>query len=187
MYEFIPIFQVENSVDYCVYAIMGCPNFINLKITTSMKIRSGHLALLTFILLSGCQEEKRKPYESADDRGDKRPNIVLIMADDQGWGDLGSSGNRDIKTPNIDAIAKYGASFENFYVQPVCSPTRAELLTGRHFPRTGVYSTSAGGERMDYDETTLAEILNKAGYRTAAYGKWHNGMQAPYHPQFTRF
>ncbi|WP_245726547.1 arylsulfatase [Pricia antarctica] len=137
--------------------------------------------------LIGCQEKKEETPKNADSRGEKKPNIVLILADDQGWGDLGSSGNTDLKTPNIDAIAKYGISFDNFYVQPVCSPTRAELLTGRHFPRTGVYSTSAGGERMDYEETTLAEILNKAGYQTAAYGKWHNGTQPPYHPNSQGF
>ncbi|MGB6151782.1 MAG: arylsulfatase [Pricia sp.] len=137
--------------------------------------------------LAGCQEEKEKTSRTQDTRADKKPNVILILADDQGWGDLNSSGNTDLETPNIDAIAKYGVSFENFYVQPVCSPTRAELLTGRYFPRTGVYATSAGGERMDYDETTLAEIFQKAGYRTAAYGKWHNGTQPPYHPNAMGF
>ena len=117
----------------------------------------------------------------------KKPNVILILADDQGWGDLGSSGNLNIRTPNMDAIAKNGVSFENFYVQPVCSPTRAELLTGRYFPRTGVYSTSSGGERMNYEETTLAEIFKKGGYQTAAFGKWHNGTQPPYHPNSQGF
>lgn len=144
---------------------------------------------LSFVVLCfiGCQEKKEKASRTQEALVDKKPNIILILADDQGWGDLGSSGNIDIETPNIDAIAKDGISFENFYVQPVCSPTRAELLTGRHFIRTGVYATSAGGERMDYDETTLAEIFNKAGYRTAAYGKWHNGTQPPYHPNSRGF
>ena len=117
----------------------------------------------------------------------KKPNIILIMADDQGWGDLSFNGNSNLKTPHIDAIAKKGVAFENFYVQPVCSPTRAELLTGRHFTRLGVYSTSAGGERLNLAETTIAEVLKKAGYRTAAYGKWHNGMQPPYHPNARGF
>ena len=118
---------------------------------------------------------------------EKKPNIILIMADDQGWGDLSFNGNTNLKTPHIDAIAKNGVAFENFYVQPVCSPTRAELLTGRHFTRLGVYSTSAGGERLNLGETTIAEILKKAGYHTAAYGKWHNGMQPPYHPNARGF
>lgn len=152
-----------------------------------MSIRFAIVLFSIMISLIGCQEKKEESSKKGDTRGVKKPNIVLILADDQGWGDLSSSGNIDLKTPNIDAIAKYGVSFDNFYVQPVCSPTRAELLTGRHFPRTGVYSTSAGGERMDNDETTLAEILKKAGYRTAAYGKWHNGTQPPYHPNSKGF
>lgn len=117
----------------------------------------------------------------------QRPNIILILADDQGWGDLSFTGNSNLQTPHIDAIAQNGISFTNFYVQPVCSPTRAELLTGRYFPRSGVYSTSEGGERIDLDETTIADILKKAGYHTAAYGKWHNGMQPPYHPNARGF
>ena len=111
-----------------------------------------------------------------------RPNVVVFLSDDQGWGDLGSSGNVDLKTPNIDSLAHDGASFDRFFVCPVCSPTRAEFLTGRHHARSGVYSTSAGGERMDLDETTIADLFLKAGYRTGAFGKWHNGMQYPYHP-----
>ena len=115
------------------------------------------------------------------------PNVILILTDDQGWGDLSFNGNTNLSTPNIDAIAQNGVSFTNFYVQPVCSPTRAELLTGRHFPRMGVYSTSAGGERFNLGETTIAEIFKEAGYTTAAYGKWHSGMQAPYHPNARGF
>lgn len=152
-----------------------------------MNIRCCTILFSVLLCFIGCQEKKEKTSQTQDARGNKKPNIILILADDQGWGDLASSGNTDLETPNIDAIAKNGVSFENFYVQPVCSPTRAELLTGRHFPRTGVYATSAGGERMDYDETTLAEIFKKADYRTAAYGKWHNGLQPPYHPNSKGF
>lgn len=110
------------------------------------------------------------------------PNLIVIVTDDQGWGDLSVHGNTNIHTPNIDALAAEGASFSNFYVSPVCSPTRAELLTGRYHPRGGVYSTSAGGERLDLDETTIAEVFKQAGYATGIFGKWHNGMQYPYHP-----
>ena len=112
----------------------------------------------------------------------RQPNVVVILTDDQGWGDLSLNGNTNLSTPNIDSLARDGASFERFYVCPVCSPTRAEFLTGRYHPRSGVYSTSAGGERMDLDETTIADIFRADGYRTAAFGKWHNGMQYPYHP-----
>lgn len=110
------------------------------------------------------------------------PNIVLLVADDQGWGDLGFNGNPWVNTPNIDSLAANGAHFDRFYVSPVCSPTRAELLTGRYHARSGVWETSAGAERMDLDETTIADMLKKNGYHTAAFGKWHNGMQYPYHP-----
>ncbi|MFT7173032.1 MAG: arylsulfatase A-like enzyme [Paracoccaceae bacterium] len=110
------------------------------------------------------------------------PNLVVFLSDDQGWGDLSHSGNKDLKTPNIDSLARDGVSFERFFVCPVCSPTRAEFLTGRYHPRSNVYSTSAGGERMDLDETTVADLFQKAGYATGAFGKWHNGMQFPYHP-----
>ncbi len=140
-------------------------------------------AVLLFTTFLACNKRSPKPLAQPH----KKPNIILILADDQGWGDLGHSGNSNLKTPNIDALAANGVSFDNFFVQPVCSPTRAELLTGRHFTRLGVTSTSEGGERMNLDETTLADILEKAGYATAAYGKWHNGTQPPYHPNSRGF
>lgn len=112
----------------------------------------------------------------------RRPNVVVILTDDQGWGDLSLNGNTNLSTPHIDSLAEAGMSFERFYVCPVCSPTRAEFLTGRYHQRGGVYSTSGGGERLDLDESTLAEAFKGAGYRTGAFGKWHNGTQFPYHP-----
>jgi arylsulfatase A-like enzyme len=117
----------------------------------------------------------------------RRPNVVVILTDDQGWGDLSLNGNTNLATPSIDTLARDGVSFDRFYVCPVCSPTRAEFLTGRYHPRSGVYSTSAGGERMDLDEMTIAQTFKAAGYVTAAYGKWHNGMQYPYHPNARGF
>jgi arylsulfatase A-like enzyme len=111
-----------------------------------------------------------------------KPNIVIFLSDDQGWGDLSINGNKDISTPHIDSLARDGAQFENFYVQPVCSPTRAELLTGRYAFRSGVRSTSEGGERFNLDETSIADVFRDAGYATSAFGKWHSGMQYPYHP-----
>jgi arylsulfatase A-like enzyme len=112
----------------------------------------------------------------------ERPNIVVILADDQGWGDLSVHGNSNLSTPHIDSLARDGALFDRFYVCPVCSPTRAEFLTGRYHPRGGVWSTSTGGERLDLDEKTIGDTFKAAGYATAAFGKWHNGSQFPYHP-----
>ena len=110
------------------------------------------------------------------------PSVIVIIADDQGWGDLSCHGNRNLATPNLDALRSQGASFERFYVQPVCSPTRAELLTSCYAPRVGVTGVTAGGERLDPSFPTLADAFQNAGYATAAFGKWHNGTQAPYHP-----
>ena len=124
------------------------------------------------------------PHQQEDDH---RPNVVLILTDDQGWGDLSLHGNEDVQTPHLDGLAREGARFDWFYVSPVCSPTRAELLTGRYHPRTGVYSTSAGGERLALDETTIAESFQAAGYATGYFGKWHNGTQYPYHPNARGF
>jgi len=112
----------------------------------------------------------------------ERPNVLVILTDDQGWGDLSFHGNRNLDTPNIDALAAQGASFDRFFVCPVCSPTRAEFLTGRYFPRGGVRGVSTGKERLDLDEQTIGEVFKAAGYKTGAFGKWHNGTQYPYHP-----
>ncbi|MCA9192284.1 MAG: arylsulfatase [Planctomycetales bacterium] len=118
---------------------------------------------------------------------DTRPNVVVILTDDQGWGDLSIHGNTNFTTPNIDALGRSGTRFDRFFVCPVCSPTRAEFLTGRYHPRGGVYDTSKGGERLDLDERTIAQSFKAAGYHTAAFGKWHNGMQYPYHPNARGF
>ncbi|MDE0936410.1 MAG: arylsulfatase [Mariniblastus sp.] len=118
---------------------------------------------------------------------ENRPNVIVFLSDDQGYGDFSYTGNRDLVTPNIDGLARDGAFVEQFFVCPVCSPTRAEFLTGRYHPRGGVFSTGAGGERLDLDESTIAQAFQSAGYATAAFGKWHNGMQAPYHPNSRGF
>ena len=112
----------------------------------------------------------------------RRPNVVIILADDQGWGDLSINGNTNLATPHIDSLARTGAMFDRFYACPVCSPTRAEFLTGRYHPRGGVSGVSTGAERLNLDEQTVADIFKAAGYATGAFGKWHNGTQYPYHP-----
>jgi len=115
------------------------------------------------------------------------PNLVIFLADDAGWGDYSQSGNRQVSTPNIDSIATGGVSLDRFYVCPVCSPTRAEFLTGRYHPRGGVRGVSTGQERLNLDEKTIADAFKAAGYATGAFGKWHNGSQWPYHPMARGF
>jgi arylsulfatase A-like enzyme len=132
--------------------------------------------LFPIILMVGCN------FSADQQKNGGYPNIVIFLTDDQGWGDFSVHGNKNLATPNIDQLAKEGAMFNHFYVAPVCSPTRAEFLTGRYHPRSGVYHTSQGGERLNLDETTIADVFKDAGYATAAFGKWHSGMQYPYHP-----
>ena len=112
-----------------------------------------------------------------------RPNVLLVMTDDQGYGDLGCHGNPVLKTPNTDAFAKQGTELTRFYVCPVCSPTRSSLLTGRYNYRTGVVDTFIGRSMMHPEEVTLAEMLRDAGYRTGLFGKWHLGDNYPMRPQ----
>ncbi len=118
---------------------------------------------------------------------DQRPNVVVILADDQGWGDLSVHGNTNLKTPKIDSLARDGVLFERFYVSAVCAPTRAEFLTGRYHSRGGVRGVTSGLERLNLDEKTIADSFRSAGYTTGAFGKWHNGTQYPYHPNARGF
>ena len=115
------------------------------------------------------------PFTLASKAAPSRPNVVIFLADDAGWGDYGHSGNRQVSTPNIDALATHGVSLDRFFVCPVCSPTRAEFLTGRYHQRGGVRGVSTGQERLNLDEKTVADALKAAGYATGAFGKWHNG------------
>ena len=112
----------------------------------------------------------------------KRPNVLLVMTDDQGWGDIHSHGNDKIDTPVLDRLAADGARFERFFVSPVCAPTRASLLTGRYHLRTGTHGVTRGRENMRSEEVTIAEALRQTGYATGCFGKWHNGAHYPYHP-----
>jgi arylsulfatase A-like enzyme len=113
----------------------------------------------------------------------RRPNIVLVMSDDHGYGDLGVHGNDKVQTPTLDRFAREGVELTRFYVSPVCSPTRASLMTSRYHYRTGIIHTSRGGALMHGDEVTIAEILRDAGYRTGIFGKWHLGDCYPMRPQ----
>ncbi len=111
-----------------------------------------------------------------------QPNVLFILTDDQGWGDMSSHGNEILETPTLDQLAKDGAEFENFYVSPLCAPTRASLLSGRYHLKTGATSVSNGLEIMDAEETTLAELFKANGYETGIFGKWHNGSHYPNRP-----
>lgn len=114
---------------------------------------------------------------------DKRPNVILVISDDQGFGDLSAHGNPVLSTPNMDRIGKEGIRFDQFHVNPVCSPTRASLMTGRYYYRTGVVDTYLGRSMMWPDEVTLPEMLRGSGYRTGIFGKWHLGDHPPLRPQ----
>ncbi len=112
----------------------------------------------------------------------KYPNIIIVMTDDQGWGDIKSHGNPQIDTPIMDRLADEGARFDRFFVSPVCAPTRASLLTGRDHLRTGTQWVTYGLENMRADEETFAEVFKKVGYKTGLFGKWHNGSHYPMDP-----
>lgn len=105
----------------------------------------------------------------------QRPNVIIVLVDDQGFGDLSIHGNTVLQTPNLDSIAKDGVQFTQFHVNPVCSPTRSSILTGRYYYRTGIVDTFLGRSMMYPDEITLAEMLKGSGYRTGIFGKWHLG------------
>jgi arylsulfatase A-like enzyme len=109
----------------------------------------------------------------------RRPNVIVIITDDQGYGDLGIHGNDKIRTPNLDRLGRESVQLTQFHVMPVCAPTRACLLTGRYNYRTGVVDTFLGRALMYPDEVTLAEMLRDAGYHTGIFGKWHLGDNTP--------
>ncbi|MCA9064520.1 MAG: sulfatase-like hydrolase/transferase [Planctomycetaceae bacterium] len=161
-----------------------CPASRRGRSCHSRSCRDALHVILTLVLGLWCQGIAFAESAAASDATPQQtpPNVVVFLSDDQGWGDLSLNGNTNLSTPNIDRMAAEGARFDRFFVCPVCSPTRAEFLTGRYHPRGGVFSTSAGGERLDLDEVTIADSFRAAGYATAAFGKWHNGMQYPYHP-----
>ena len=112
----------------------------------------------------------------------RRPNVVLFLTDDQGYGDLAYHGNLHCRTPNMDALVRQAVEFVDFHVSPVCSPTRASLMTGRYHLRTGVTDVFGASSNMRTEEVTIAEALRPAGYATAVFGKWHLGDEKPHRP-----
>lgn len=114
---------------------------------------------------------------------DRRPNVILILTDDQGYGDLSCLGNPILKTPALDRLYEESVRFSNMHVMPFCTPTRASLMTGHCATRTGAYRTSSGRTMMHTDEVTMAEVFRKNGYATGMFGKWHLGDNYPHRPQ----
>lgn len=120
--------------------------------------------------------------DGAESLAGKRPNIILILSDDQGYGDFSCNGNPILKTPHCDRLAREGMRFQDFHVAPTCAPTRCGLMTGRHEFFSGVTHTILERERMSLKATTLAEVLRGAGYTTGIFGKWHLGDEPDHWP-----
>ncbi len=139
---------------------------------TSMRICLSALAA-AFTILAGCQTAGEAPQP---------PNVLLIITDDQGYGDIGAHGNSVIKTPNLDRLHERAIRLTNFHVSPTCSPTRSALLTGRYTDATGAWHTIMGRSILNRQELTLAEVFRANGYRTGMFGKWHLGDNYPYRP-----
>lgn len=138
--------------------------------TTSLLLSRGLLSLVTL-------------WVTPSVFGAETPShIVLIMTDDQGYGDLGFHGNPIIQTPHLDRFAQNSARLPNFVVSPVCTPTRASLMTGRYNYRTRAIDTFKGRAMMEPDEVTIAEVLSEHGYATGLFGKWHLGDNYPLRP-----
>lgn len=122
-------------------------------------------------------------FFSCDGGGAQKPNVILILVDDQGYGDIAALGNPYIKTPNIDRLHSSSARFTDYHVSPTCAPTRAALLTGHHNNRTGVWHTVNGRSLILERETIVAQIFKDNGYTTSIFGKWHLGDNYPFRPE----
>lgn len=142
-----------------------------------MKTRSLPVAIAAVVLISSLSAQESY-FENAAPKQSKKPNVILLMADDLGYGDVGFNGNQKIITPHLDQMARAGVRFDHFYAAaPLCSPTRASCLTGRSPFRQGIFAAHTGGMRRA--ESTLAEVVKKHGYRTGFFGKWHLGWVEP--------
>lgn len=133
--------------------------------------------LLILCLLSIVQ------FSYAADRAEKQPNVIIILSDDQGYGDLGRHGHPILKTPNLDKFYDESVRFTRFHVSPTCAPTRAALMTGKHEFWSGVTHTVWDRERLSLQSVTLASHLKAAGYTTGIFGKWHLGREGEYRPE----
>jgi arylsulfatase A-like enzyme len=124
----------------------------------------------------------KAPPSLAESLSGQRPNILFMFTDDQGYGDISAHGNPILKTPNLDQLRSESRRFTDFHVSPTCSPTRSALMTGRHEFKNGITHTILERERMTLKATTIAQILQSAGYTTGIFGKWHLGDEAEYQP-----
>ena len=115
--------------------------------------------------------------------GEKKPNVIVVMSDDQGWGDFSFAGNPWVKTPNIDKLRTEGALLSNYHVDPTCAPSRSALMTGRYSDRVGVWHTIMGRNMLRRRETTMADVFGMNGYATGIFGKWHLGDCYPFRPE----
>ena len=142
--------------------------------TAMLKSTLNPVAVITLVaaLTGGCIEVT-----------DGRPNVVLIITDDQGYGDLSCHGNPVLKTPNLDRLYEESVRLIDYHVAPTCSPTRAALVTGRWTNRTGVWHTSGGRSLLPETEVTMSQVFLDAGYATGMFGKWHMGDNYPFRPE----
>ncbi|MDF7826810.1 arylsulfatase [Pontiellaceae bacterium B12227] len=113
----------------------------------------------------------------------QKPNVIIVITDDQGYGDMSSTGNPHLKTPNLDKLREQGTFLNNYHVDPTCAPTRSALMTGRYSDRVGVWHTVQGRSMLRRRETTMADVFGANGYTTGLFGKWHLGDCYPYRPE----
>ena len=128
------------------------------------------------VSLVGCKSELQQ-----------QPNVLIILTDDQGYGDIGINGNPEVDTPNMDAFARQSVQLHDYHAQPVCAPSRAQLMTGRPALEVGVWGVHAGRDYLNLDETTIAEVLQQNDFPTYMIGKWHLGKEDPYLPEMRGF
>jgi len=144
--------------------------------------RRGFLRQVGTATLAGAALLGTRGWAARSGLAGRRPNIILVLTDDQGKGDLSCLGNPDLKTPNLDRLHAISTRFTDFHVSPTCAPTRSSLMSGRHEFRNGVTHTIMERERMALSTVTVAQVLQQAGYRTGIFGKWHLGDEEPYQP-----
>ncbi|MBU3011378.1 arylsulfatase [Polaribacter vadi] len=141
-----------------------------------IKFNNCIVLVATLILGVSCKTEKPEAVT-------KKPNVIIVITDDQGYGDLGHTGNKIIKTPTIDKFAAQSVSLTNYHVGTTCAPTRAGILTGRNSNRNGVWHTIMGASLLNREEVTMADVFKENGYETGMFGKWHLGDNHPFLPE----